>query len=171
VRSQLRRIRPLAITRAARAIVLAVILAVACSSCATSASHPPAPAKPASQSSSLGPRAFAALAGDWSGHGSGIAIDADGQFLISARTYQVCGQAPPPCDTMSGNTIIDGDLATGRLTSISGEVATGAVTRTTDPAATPKGPMKIILDPSTDSITANNITFCGASAPAGYCGA
>ncbi len=100
-----------------------------------------------------------------------IDIQASGRFTIGMRTYQFCGQAPPPCDTVSGNEIIDGDEASGQLTEISGEVATGALTKTTDPSLSPEGPMKIVLVPSTDSISANNVTFCGTSAPAGYCGA
>jgi serine/threonine-protein kinase len=126
---------------------------------------------PAAHPSSLGPSAFAVFAGAWSGHGGGIDIQANGRFLMSMRTYQWCGQAPPPCDSMSGNEIIDGDQATGQLTSISGEVATGTITHTTDQAATPKGQITITLDPSTDSLNINNISFCGTSAPAGYCGA
>jgi hypothetical protein len=163
MRPQLRRIRiPAA----------AVIIVVACSSCASSASHPAASTtSPAAHSSSLSPQAFAELAGDWVGHGGGIDIQVDGRFNIGMRTYQFCGQAPPPCDTISGNEIIDGDEASGQLTAISGEIATGAVTKTTDPSLSPEGPIKIVLDPSTDSISANNVTFCGTSAPAGYCGA
>jgi hypothetical protein len=151
---------------------VAVILVLACSSCASAASHPSASASsPAAHSSSLGPQAFAELTGDWVGHGGSIVIQANGRFTIGMRTYQFCGQAPPPCDTVSGNEIIDGDEASGQLTAISGEVATGAVTKTTDTSLSPEGPMKIVLVPSTDSISANNVTFCGTSAPVGYCGA
>jgi hypothetical protein len=87
------------------------------------------------------------------------------------RTYRVCGQVPPPCDTVSGNEIIDGDRATGQLTSGSGEVARGVITHTTDPSLSPDGPVKIVLHPSTDSISVNEFTFCGTRAPPGYCGA
>ena len=129
------------------------------------------PTKAATHSASPGPSAFAELAGTWSGHGGVVVIQPDGKFSMAIRTYQWCGQAPAPCDTMSGNDIIDGDMASGQLTSITGEVATGAVTHTTDPAGTPEGQVKIVLDPSTDSITENNTTYCGTSAPPAYCGA
>jgi ABC-type Fe3+-hydroxamate transport system substrate-binding protein len=184
VRSQLRHIRVPATTparatrpvRPGRAALLfaaaAVILALACAACASSASHASAPpTKAATHSASPGPRAFAELAGTWSGHGGVVAIQPDGKFSVAMRTYRWCGQAPAPCDTISGNDIIDGDMASGQLTSISGETATGTVTHTTDPADTPEGQVKIVLDPSTDSITENNTTYCGNSAPAAYCGA
>lgn len=158
--------------RAARAAALAVILAVACSSCAGSAGHTSVPpASAAARSSSPGVRTFAELAGDWIAHGGAIDIQPDGRFTVVIRTYRVCGQVPPPCDTVSGNEIIDGDRATGRLTSGSGEVALGVITHTTDPALSPDGPVKIVLHASTDSISVNEFTFCGTRAPPGYCGA
>lgn len=155
-----------------RVAALAVILAIVCSSCASSTSQASGQSStPAAHPSSLGPSAFAVFTGAWSGHGGGIDIQANGRFLIAMRTYQWCGQAPPPCDSMSGNEIIDGDQATGQLTSISGEVAKGAITHTTDQADTPKGNITITLNPSTNSVNVNNISFCGTSAPVGYCGA
>lgn len=158
--------------RAARAAALAIILAVACSSCASSASHTSVPpTRAAARSPSPGPRTFAELAGDWLGHGRAIDIQPDGRFIVVIRTYRMCGQVPPPCDTISGNEIIDGDRATGQLTSRSGEVAMGVITHTTDPSLSPEGPVKIVLHPSTDSISVNEFTFCGTSAPIGYCGA
>jgi hypothetical protein len=150
----------------------AVIPAVACSGCSSSASHRSGPpTKAATHSAAPGPRAFAELAGTWSRHGGVLTIQPDGKFSVAMRTYRWCGQEPAPCDTISGNDIINGDMASGQLTSISGETATGAVTHTTDPADTPEGPVKIVLDRSTDSITENNTTYCGKSAPTAYCGA
>jgi len=158
--------------RAVRAAALAVILAVASSSCASSASHTPAPpTSAAARSSAPVPHTYAGFAGDWIAHGAGLDIQPDGRFVVVIRTYRVCGQVPPPCDTDSGNEIIDGDRATGQLTSRSGEVATGAITHTTDPSLSPEGPVKIVLHPSTDSISLNEYTFCGTRAPPGYCGA
>jgi hypothetical protein len=158
--------------RAVRAAALAVILAVACSGCANSASHAPVPpTSAAARSSSPGPRTFAELAGDWYAHDAGIDIQPDGRFVIVIRTYRVCGQVAPPCDTIRGNEIIPGDRATGQLTSGSGGAATGVITHTTDPSLSPEGPVKIDLHPSTDSISVNEYTFCGTKAPVGYCGA
>lgn len=125
---------------------------------------------PAAHSASHGSRAFAVFAGAWSAHGGGIDIQANGRFLMSLRTYQWCGQAPPPCDLISGNQIIGGDKAAGQLTSTSGDVATGTITQTTDQAATPKGQITITLNPSTNSLNIDNTSFCGPRAPVSYCG-
>lgn len=151
------------------ASVIAVLLTIVGVGCAS----PSATRKPsaATHTPLAGPRAFTTFAGFWYGHGSVITINSDGSFTMSWRTYQNCGQAPQPCDTMSGNTIIDGGKATGRLTSVSGIGATGSVARTNQPQMTPVGPIKIELYPNTDSIAVNNITYCGIHAPAGYCGA
>lgn len=90
---------------------------------------------------------------------------------MSMRTYRTCGQEPPPCDTFSGNTITDGDIATGRLTSVSGEVAIGQVIHSTDQTDTPAGRITMTLNPATDTLSARNVSFCGPDAPAGNCGA
>jgi hypothetical protein len=158
--------------RQVRATALAAIIAAAsvgCGSAVVSTSAGPT-APTVSRSRSASPT-FTAFVGQWDGHGSYLDIHSNGSFTMSARTYRICGQDPPPCDTFSGNTITDGDVATGQLTSVSGEVATGEVTHTTDSADSPAGPITMTLDPATDTISAHNVSFCGPSAPAGNCGA
>jgi hypothetical protein len=152
--------------------VLAAILVAVSTGCASAAvSTPAGPATPTASPSPSASPTFAAFAGQWYGHGSYLVIRLDGGFTMGERTYRTCGQDPPPCDTFSGNTITDGDVAAGQLTSVSGEVATGEVTHTTDSADSPTGPITMTLDPATDTISAGNVSFCGPSAPAGTCGA
>jgi hypothetical protein len=153
-------------------VSLVVILGAASVGCASSTVH--APTGPSSQSarpSASASPVFTAFAGQWNGHGTYLVIHPNGSFTMGLRTYRVCGQDPPPCDTFSGNTISDGDVATGQLTSVSGEVTNGQVTHTTDPADTPAGQITMTLDPATDTISARNVSFCGPSAPSGGCGA
>lgn len=155
-----------------RAIALAAILAGASVGCGSAVAS--SPAGPTTLTVSPSPSAsptFTVFVGYWYGHGSYLDIHSDGSFTLSARTYRTCGQDPPPCDTFSGNTITAGDVATGKLTSVSGEVATGEVTHTTDSADTPDGRITMTLDPTTDTISARNVSFCGPGAPAGNCGA
>jgi hypothetical protein len=90
---------------------------------------------------------------------------------MQARTYRVCGQDPPPCDTFSGDIITDGAVVTGQLTTVTGDVAIGVVTDTSDPANEPTGPITMTLDPATDSIIAFGTNFCGPNAPGDTCGA
>lgn len=154
------------------AVALSTILAAASAGCASTASHAPSGSPPSTgHSSATTSPSFAAFAGHWSGHDSYLDVRSDGGFTLGARTFRVCGQDPPPCDTWSGNTITDGDIATGRLTSLTGEIATGEVTRTTDPADSPAGKITMTLDPATDTLSASNVSFCGPSAPSGTCGA
>jgi serine/threonine protein kinase len=115
---------------------------------------------------------FALFAGGWGAHGGGFVIKPNGSFTISLRTYQWCSDSPPPCDSFSGNTIINGDTASGQLSSSTGDVATGVVTTTSDPKDTPKGKIMISLDPATDIISVSGEgDFCGPQAAPGACGA
>jgi hypothetical protein len=152
--------------------VLAATLAAASAGCASAAISPPAGGTTSAASpAASGSPTFTAFVGQWYGHGSYLDIHSDGSFTVSARTYRTCGQDPPPCDTFSGNTITDGDVATGQLASVSGEVATGQVTHTTDPPDSPAGPITMTLDPATDTISTRDVSYCGPSAPTGNCGA
>lgn len=163
------------------AAVLAAVLAAAVAGCGTTTTYrssgsPTRTARPLasgsqSPSGSSSARAFGAFAGRWSGHGGYLMVQPDGRFTISRRTYRWCSQGPPPCDTISGNVITNGDVAGGQLASVSGHAATGRVTKTTDPADSPMGRITITLDPATDTITAADARYCGPSAPAGNCGA
>jgi hypothetical protein len=125
--------------------------------------QPPSPAAAAPD--------FSLFVGEWNGHGAGLTIRADGTFKIEMRTYHVCGQDPPPCDDMSGQQIVDGIQASGKLDKVSGNVATGRILTTTDPAGTPTGPVTFTLDPSNDTISGAGANFCGKSAPVDTCGA
>jgi hypothetical protein len=89
------------------------------------------------------------------------------------RVYGFCSQQPPPCDTISNNAIIDGDIASGHLTSSSGYVAAGVVTTTTDQRDTPLGVIEFTFDPNADTISdSQGVDFCGQQAAlAGTCGA
>ena len=87
------------------------------------------------------------------------------------RTYKWCSQNPPPCDSISGNVMRDGDNAGGQLSSVSGKSATGQVTHTTDQADTPKGQITITLNTQTDTVYADNLSYCGPSSPVAACGA
>lgn len=152
--------------------VLAAILVAVSTGCASSAvSTSAGPATTAASPSPSASPTFTAFAGQWSGHDSYLVIRSNGGFTMGARTFRTCGQDPPPCDTFSGNTIIDGDVATGQLTSVSGEVATGDVTHTIDSADSPTGPITMTLDLATDTISVRNVSFCGPNAPSGNCGA
>jgi hypothetical protein len=157
---------------------LAAVLVAAVIGCATTTTYrnsgsPSRSSRPSASGSPSAPpsQSFGTFAGAWSGHGGGLIIQPDGRFTISNRTYRWCSQDPPPCDAISGSNIINGDVQTGRLTSISGEVATGQVTHTTDPVDGPTGPITMTLDPATDTISAANVSYCGPNAPAGNCGA
>lgn len=160
-----------AVFRAATAagVTAAVLLAAGCGGTPAAAGHP-ASRSPAPGTHAPAP-AVSAFAGTWSGHGSYLLVRPGGQFTLSRRTYRFCGPNPPPCDTVSGSAITDGDVATGQITSVSGDVATGQVARTTDPAATPAGRITLTFDPADDTITTGTVRFCGPRAPVGHCGA
>jgi hypothetical protein len=159
--------------RAGRGVAAAVILAATCAGCSGSGGQGPARQRPAAATHPAPPggQAIAPFTGQWSGHDSYIAVKADGRFTLSMRTFRTCGQEPPPCDTFSGNEILDGSVATGQITAVSGEAASAVVTHTTDQALTPTGDITLTLDPASDTITADDVSYCGPSAPAGACGA
>ncbi len=157
--------------RTAAAATLTVLLAGGCGDGSATASRlTPTSASPIAPESS-GPLSFATFAGIWSRHSGKLVIRDNGQFTISLRTYRWCSQNPPPCDSISGIAIRDGDYASGHLSSVSGKSATGQVTQTTDQADTPKGRILITLNTQTDIVFANNVNFCGPSSPVTACGA
>lgn len=129
----------------------------------------PTPGRPIATQSTAS-RNFATFTGDWGGHERVLSIRADGYFTLEARTYRVCGQDPPPCDSASSASEFFGDRASGWLTSVSGDVATGEVTHTTDQTGTPIGRITFVLNPETDIITLEGGTWCGSHTPVGTCG-
>ncbi|HEX4540641.1 MAG TPA: hypothetical protein VH112_10390 [Acidimicrobiales bacterium] len=136
---------------------------------------PVAPAAPA-----VGALAgLGSLVGDWKGHGGDVHIGADGQAQATFRAYRLCTDDPtPPCDTMSGSTIVDGGHAQFRLKpSGTPATATGQVTGSDDPAAFQPGfALTVNLMPGdvmlvTSSPAAQSVAYCGPRASAGACGA
>jgi hypothetical protein len=139
---------------------------------------PPATAPPAAPAATA-LRGLAPLVGDWTGHGGGIHIGADGQGQATFRAYRFCTDDPtPPCDTMNGNAIVDGGRAQFRLT-VAGApgTATGQVTSSNDPEAFQPGFVVTVNLTSGDvllvssSPTAQRVAYCGSRATAGACGA
>ncbi|MGD0375231.1 MAG: hypothetical protein ABSB01_11700 [Streptosporangiaceae bacterium] len=157
--------------RTLAAATLTVLLAGGCGGgSATASKLTPTSARPIAPESPS-PQSFATFAGTWRRHSGNLVIRDNGQFTISLRTYRWCSQNPPPCDSISGNVIRDGDNASGQLSSVSGKSATGQVARTTDQADTPKGRIIITLHTQTDIVYANNVNYCGPSSPVTACGA
>lgn len=119
------------------------------------------------------------LIGDWKGHGGGVHIGADGQGQATFRAYRLCTDDPtPPCDTMSGSTIVDGGHAQFRIKpSTAPGTATGEVTGSNDPAAFQPGFAMTVSITSgdvmlvTSSPVAQSVAYCGSRASAGACGA
>jgi hypothetical protein len=139
---------------------------------------PPTTAPPVAPAVSALP-GLASLTGDWTGHGGILHIGADGQGQATFRAYRFCSNDPtPPCDTMSGSTIVDGGHAQFRLkpSSVPG-TATGQVTSSDDPEAFQPGfAMTVDLRPGdvmlvTSSPAAQSVAYCGSRAAAGACGA
>ncbi|MGW5465992.1 hypothetical protein [Streptomyces sp. NPDC003996] len=119
------------------------------------------------------PASFSPFVEDWYRHGSSLTINKDGSFEASGRVYVFCDQASPPCDKWSGNTIIDGYHASGRLTAVNGTSATGVVTDSNGGQDNwfPTGPINMTLNPATDSLSIAGANYCGPNSPAGLCGA
>jgi hypothetical protein len=118
---------------------------------------------------------FAPFVGFWSGHGRALEVLDTGEASINYRTYRVCGQEPPPCDTVTGNAIIDGGRVQVQLESRSATTAAGSVVSSADPAYPAGTRATFKLDPNDaldvqigDAAFAN---FCGRAAPISYCGA
>lgn len=91
--------------------------------------------------------------GGWERHGTGITISRSdfapeqGNALMEWRTYTWCQDpitqkpSPPPCDSMIGNTIGSGGLASITLLHPAGQddkQLSGVVTATTDPSGSGK---------------------------------
>jgi hypothetical protein len=119
------------------------------------------------------------LIGDWKGHGGGVHIGADGLGQATFRAYRLCTDDPtPPCDAMSGSTVLDGGHAQFRIkpSTVPG-TATGEVTGSNDPAAFQPGfAMTVNLTSGdvmlvTSSPVAQSVAYCGSRASAGACGA
>ncbi|HWC37665.1 MAG TPA: zinc ribbon domain-containing protein [Acidimicrobiales bacterium] len=122
---------------------------------------------------------LAPLVGDWTGHGGGVHIGADGQGQATFRAYRFCSDDPtPPCDTMNGGRVVPGGHAQFRLTAASAPgSARGQVTSSDDPGAFQPGFAMTISLSSGDvmlvssSPTAQSVAYCGSQASTGTCGA
>ena len=117
------------------------------------------------------------FAGQWSAHDTSVTVDPSGHGILTWRTYKTCGQDPPPCDSMSGNTITAGGRATILVTAIGDDTARGQVLTSTDPADFPPGPLKARLDPHADVVFFSPFPggphdpVCGPRAKSDVCGA
>jgi hypothetical protein len=125
------------------------------------------------------------LAGEWYRHGVSLTIDGVGHGTLTFRTYATCPEDPPPCDTFSGHSIIDGGNATLILSSTGPTTASGRVLTTTAPTAFPVGRLVAQLDtvngllylsPSDSEyfplFPSGEFPLCGASSPSeAPCGA
>jgi hypothetical protein len=128
------------------------------------------PPEPAPTTAGLAP-----FVGFWSGHGRALEVLNTGAALINYRTYRVCGQEPPPCDTVTGNAIMDGGRVRVQLESGSATMAVGSVVSSADPAYPAGTRATFRLDPN-DAVDvqiggADFANFCGRAAPMSYCGA
>ena len=131
----------------------------------TTSSPPPASTATAASAGTLGP-----LVGTWGVHGSGIAINSDGSFNFSARTYRWCGTGvPTPCDSEDGTTIVTGIQITGTLHSTGPDSASGTVNTSTTPGIGPGSPLTVSFNSATGTVTlslgsgAKAVPLCGAT--------
>lgn len=128
---------------------------------------------PSSTTSLVDP--FLPFAKSWGSHGMSMILSADGKGSATWRTYEWCSSSPPPCDSIQGNTVVDGGQAAFVLADGSSGVAHGTVTYTTDPSTLPEGPLTVSLAAGDELLvstpTGPHITLCGAQAQAGSCGA
>ncbi|GAA1982721.1 serine/threonine-protein kinase [Catenulispora subtropica] len=164
-----------AVATAAVTATAGITTAVVFATSTKPAAHPPVPAKSASLVSSgrtsatpsptPTPTALAlgVLPGDWVAHFGGITIASDGTFTVKIRNQK--------------GGFNDMFTAEGHLTSATGTAADGVVTKSDFPAGDnlSLGPVHITFAKDTDTVDftqgKTDITFCGHSAPAGYCGA
>ena len=112
------------------------------------------------------PEPVGVLAGAWERHGVDLHITPDGDATMNWRTYRVCGQDAPPCDTWVGNVITDGGHGTFALHATGPQTAAGTVLTTSDAATLPLGPISASLDEKNDLLFL--VPFPGSSAP--FCG-
>ncbi len=116
------------------------------------------------------------FAGSWERHGIDLHITAAGNATMNWRTYRVCGQDAPPCDTWVGNVITDGGHATFRLQATGPQTAAGTVLTTSDASTLPLGPINATLGEKGDLVylvpfPGANMPFCGPRANDPRCGA
>ena len=111
--------------------------------------------------------------GQWQAHCCGLSIDGGGGFRFAGRTYVWCSDGPPPCDSIVGNEIHDGALASGVITARSGNTAVARVTSTTDTASIPWGSVSFVINLANDTLTIQptGVVLCGPAAPPLTCGA
>ena len=133
---------------------------------------PPATARPTTTTTTTAPRSVN-FVGQWQAHCCGLSIDGSGGFRFAGRTYVWCTDGPPPCDTIVGNEIHDGTLASGVITARSGNTAVARAASTTDTALIPWGSVSFVINPANDTLTIQptGVVLCGSAAPPFTCGA
>ncbi len=109
---------------------------------------------------------YARFAKQWDAHGFTLRVRADGSATASWRTYAMCGDDPPPCDTFSGNEIINGGNATIRFMQANGDTTDGTVTTSTAPDLLARGPVTLALQPYDTAVLwwnngSRSLTLCG----------
>ena len=109
---------------------------------------------------------YSRFAKQWDAHGFSLTVKPDGSAAASWRTYAVCGDDPPPCDTFRGNEIISGGAATIRFMGAMGDTTDGTVTSSTAPDLLPRGPVTLALQPYDMAVLywnsgSRSLTLCG----------
>jgi hypothetical protein len=112
--------------------------------------------------------AFAHFTGTWWHHGLTLQVLPDGRGSLSWRVYRWCGPGvPQPCDSMSGDTIVEGGRAAISFQTVNarGGMAHGRVTSSSDPSTVPFGTLGMVLKPyGTAELRAGDrvlTTICG----------
>lgn len=114
---------------------------------------------------------YAALAGNWTGHGRNLYITPGGLGVVSFRTYAWCASNPSPCDAQDGDEVVSGGLMTFSLTGLRGQRATGHRL-----GGTSSAPSSLSLDLEAGGSVLRlsgfeDAPFCNERAPANACGA
>jgi hypothetical protein len=97
-------------------LVLLVFGGAACSPSTRTVDAGDEPA-PAATTTATGVSDLARFAGVWQRHGITIEVTETGALEATYRVYAWCDDAPEPCDSMEGSTIISGGHLVGRLES------------------------------------------------------
>jgi hypothetical protein len=152
-------------------LLVALAFLVLLAGCGSTSHRPPS-----------GPRAVAlpaAFQGEWSGHGRGLAVKADGTGVMTYRTYQWCTDVvTTACDKIVNEGIVDGGHDEMVFTSVSNSVATGTIQKSTYPKLVGSSVTFAVHPDGTSELhqaKQPNLTwtFCGPNAvnEQNYCGA
>lgn len=128
---------------------------------------------PSTETSSASPD-FSSFGGMWYGHGRSLNFASNGHAQYTARAYQWCGPGVSlPCDSIQGNTIVDGINEQMVFIRTRGSTTYGTIVSSTA-GHTGQSVTLTLQQKDTVLLSLNNKpydTLCGPQAPAGYCGA